>query len=86
MAFQEAVEEFRYNHNTGVGEATCRRVTYRSGQAAEAIVCQEAKRLEKEGFDESAGPAKLLISADGSFIHLTSGEWREGSVYRSGGS
>ncbi|MFQ5645223.1 MAG: hypothetical protein ACE5FQ_16230 [Thiogranum sp.] len=27
--------------------------------------------------DGRAGPANLLISADGSFIHLTSGEWRE---------
>ena len=27
--------------------------------------------------DETAGPAKLLISADGSFVRLTSGEWRE---------
>lgn len=34
-------------------------------------------RLEKEGFDETEGPTKLVISADGSFIRLTSGEWRE---------
>jgi hypothetical protein len=34
-------------------------------------------RLEKEGLEETEGAPKLIISADGSFIHLTSGEWRE---------
>lgn len=77
MPFREAVEEVWYSHQTAVGEATCRRVTYRNGQAAEALECQEALRLEKEGLDEAEGPAKLAISADGSFIRLTSGEWRE---------
>ena len=77
MHFREAVEEVRHGHKTVVGEATCRRVTYRSGQAAEAIVCQEAVRLEKEGLDETEAPRKLVLSADGSFIHLTNGEWRE---------
>lgn len=77
MPFQEAVDEFCSKHQTAIGEATCRRVTYRNGRAAEAIVCQEAMRLEKEGFDEIEGPAKLVVSADGSFIRLTSGEWRE---------
>jgi hypothetical protein len=78
MAFQEAVDEVRFSHQTEVGEATCRRVTYRSGRAAEALVCQEVVRLEEEGLDEETeGPAKLLISADGSFVRLTSGEWRE---------
>jgi hypothetical protein len=77
MPFREAVEEVRHGHKTVVGEATCRRVTYRSGQAAEAIVCQEAVRLEKEGLDETEAPRKLVLSADGSFIHLTNGEWRE---------
>ena len=77
MPFREAVEEVWFTHNTAVGEATCRRVTYRNGQAAEALVCQEAVRLEKEGFGETGGPANLVVSADGSFIHLTTGEWRE---------
>ena len=77
MPFREAVEEVWHGHKTAVGEATCRRVTYRNGQAAEAIVCQEAARLEKEGFDETRAPERLVLSADGSFIHLTNGEWRE---------
>jgi hypothetical protein len=77
MPFEEAVEEFWFSHHTAVGEATCRRITYRNGGTAEAWVCQEAIRLEKEGFDETEGPTKLVISADGSFIRLTNGEWRE---------
>jgi hypothetical protein len=77
MPFREAVEEVRFVHHTAVGEATCRRVTYRNGQAAEALVCREAIRLEKQGFGEIEGPEKLVVSADGSFIHLTTGEWRE---------
>lgn len=77
MPFREAVEEVWHGHKTAVGEATCRRVTYRNGQVAEAIVCQEAARLEKEGFDETEAPERLVLSADGSFIHLTNGEWRE---------
>ena len=77
MPFREAVEEVWHGHKTAVGEATCRRVTYRSGRAAEALVCQEAMRLEKEGVEAKEGPRRLLISADGSFIHLTNGTWRE---------
>lgn len=77
MSFREAVEEVWFSHQTTVGEATCRRVTYRSGWAAEAIVCQEVARLEKEGPGETEGPAALFLSADGSFIHLTSGAWCE---------
>lgn len=77
MPFQEAIEEVWYSHQTAVGEATCRRTTYRHGQAAETLVNLEVARLEKEGLGERPGPEKLLISADGSFIRLTSGEWRE---------
>jgi len=77
LPFREAIEEVWYGHQTAVGEATCRRATYRHGRAAETLVNLEVERLEKEGLDERPGPEKMLISADGSFIRLTSGEWRE---------
>jgi hypothetical protein len=77
LPFQEAIEEVWHSHQTAVGEATCRRATYRHGQAAETLVNREVERLEKEGLDERPGPEKMLLSADGSFIRLTSGEWRE---------
>jgi len=77
MAFREAVEEMRQGYKTAVGEATCRRITYRSGRAAERLMGLEALRLEEEGFDETEAPEKMVVSADGSFIHLTNGQWRE---------
>jgi hypothetical protein len=77
MPFREAVEEVWFSHQTAVGEATCRRVTYRSGWAAEALVCQEVARLEREGQAETEESRKLAMSADGSFIHLTSSKWCE---------
>lgn len=77
MPFREAVEEVQYSHHTAAGEATCRRIVYRNGQAEETIVCQEVMQLEREGVGETDEPRKLLISADGSFIRLTSCEWRE---------
>ena len=77
LPFREAIEEVWYSHQTAVGEATCRRVTYRHGRAAEALVKLEVARLEQEGLEEQPGPERLLVSADGSFVRLTSGEWRE---------
>ena len=77
LPFQEAIEEVRHSHQTEVGEATCRRATYRHGRAAEALVKLEVARLEQEGLEEQPGPEKLLVSADGSFVRLTSGQWRE---------
>ena len=77
LPFQEAIEEVRHSHQTEVGEATCRRATYRHGRAAEALVKLEVARLEQEGLEEQPGPEKLLVSADGSFVRLTSGHWRE---------
>lgn len=77
MPFREAVEEVERSHHTVVGEATCRRITYRSGQAAEALTVQEVLHLQQEGVAETTGPAQMTLSADGSFIRLTSGAWRE---------
>lgn len=77
MPFQEAVEEVGECYHTAVSEPTCRRVTYRSGEAAEAIVQLTVEQLEKEAPDPKRAPDTMLVSADGSFIHLTTGEWRE---------
>ena len=63
--------------HTAVSEATCRRVTYRSGEAAEGIIRLAVEELEKEAPDPQAAPDTMLVSADGSFIRLTTGEWRE---------
>jgi len=75
LPFREAALEAAYNHQTNVSEATCRRYTYRHGQAAEAVAQEEVTQLP--GVETSEAPDKMMFSVDGSFIHLTSGEWRE---------
>jgi hypothetical protein len=77
LPFEQAAEEVWLNQHTQVEASTLRTTTYRHGQAAEAIERAAVERLEQEAPSASATPAQLLISADGAFIHLTSGEWRE---------
>jgi hypothetical protein len=77
LPFQEAADELAAGYHTAISEPTCRRTTHRSGHAAEAIACAEVERLEKEAPDPAATPDKLLVSADGSYIHLTNGNWQE---------
>lgn len=77
MPFVQAVEEVWLNQHTAVDAATLRGTTYRHGQAAEGIERAEVERLEQEMPPASARAEQLFLSADGAFIHLTSGEWRE---------
>ena len=77
MPFREAVEEVWYAYHTQVSEATVRRTTHRHGAAAEALVRQEVEMLERDAPAARARPEQLLVSADGAFVRLTSGEWRE---------
>jgi hypothetical protein len=77
MPFAQAVEEVWLNQQTQVEETTLRQTTYRHGQAAEALERAEVERLEREAPPPEARPEQLLVSADGAYIHLTSGEWRE---------
>ncbi len=77
LPFQEAADELVAGYHTAISEPTCRRTTHRSGHAAEAIACAEVERLEKEAPDPEAAPDKMLVSADGSYIHLTDGNWQE---------
>ena len=75
--FGKTVKEVAKCFHTAVSEATCRRVTYRSGEAAEELVCMAVEELEEKAPDPKAAPETMLVSADGSFIRLTTGEWRE---------
>jgi len=77
MPFEQAVEEVWLNQRTRVEESTLRRTTHRHGAAAEMIEQAEAERIEREKPTPTAKPKKALVSADGAFIHLTSGDWRE---------
>ena len=75
--FGKTVKEIARCFHTAVSEATCRRVTYRSGEAAEELVCMAVEELEEKAPDPKVAPETMLVSADGSFIRLTTGEWRE---------
>jgi hypothetical protein len=77
LPFREAAEEVWYSCHIRIGEATLRRITHRHGAAAAALVCQEVEALERDAPEATAYPQQLLLSADGSFVQLTSGEWRE---------
>jgi len=77
LPFREAVEELVCSYKTAISEPTCRRVTYRSGEAAEAIIRSTVEQLEEDAPDPEVRPEKMLLSADGSFILLTTGEWLE---------
>jgi len=77
MPFAQAVEEVWLNQQIKVTESTLRRVTERHGQAAEEIERAEVERLEKEMLPSKATPEQMMISADGAYIALTTGEWRE---------
>jgi hypothetical protein len=77
LPFRQAQEEVWYSHGVKVSEATTRRTTYKSGRAAETIVRQEVERLEREA-PECISPGKpLILSADGTYVPLVGGEWRE---------
>lgn len=77
LPFREAVDELAAGYHTAISEPTCRRVTHRSGHAAEAIACKEVERLEKEALDPEVSPNNMLVSADGSYIRLTDSNWLE---------
>ena len=77
MPFEQAAEEVYRSQRTEVSEATLRTVTERYGQMAEMIACHEAERIEREKPESSVLPERLLVSEDGAFIHLTTGDWRE---------
>ncbi len=77
LPFREAAEEVWYSHRVRVNEASLRQITHRHGAAAEALIRQEVETLERDAPDASANPQNLLISVDGAFVQLTSGEWRE---------
>jgi len=77
LPFREAAEEIWYSHHLHIEEATVRRTTHNHGVAAEVLSRQETEMVERDAPAAKAHPQQLLLSADGAFVHLTSGEWRE---------
>lgn len=77
MTFRQAVEEMRLGSGIEVEESTLRQTTHRHGAAAETIERDKVAQLEREMTPSTAQPERVVVSNDGAFIHLTSGEWRE---------
>ncbi len=77
MPFEQAADEVHRGQRTEVTESTLRSVTHRFGAMAEAIERAEAERIEREKPESTSFPERLLVSEDGAFVHLTTGEWRE---------
>ena len=77
LPFEQAAEEVKFNQGVKVNEATVRRTTEGYGVAAEAIARAEVEELERKMEPAEAKPEQVMVSADGVFIALTTGEWRE---------
>jgi hypothetical protein len=77
MPFDEVVAEVARHYQVTVSEATVRRATYESGQAAEALVEEEVVRREQGSVTAPVCENHMIVSADGTMIGLANGEWRE---------
>ncbi|CAG0933360.1 hypothetical protein TFLX_03025 [Thermoflexales bacterium] len=77
MPFRHAAEEREFFTGVAVSEATARRVTERAGRAYVDVQTAQVADLERTLPLPSRGPERLLLSADGAFVPLVSGEWTE---------
>lgn len=77
IPFQEAVDEVRMTYRTEISEPTIRRTTHQNGRASEALERQAVEEIEATLPEPTEQPEHLVISADGAFIGLTNGRWRE---------
>jgi hypothetical protein len=77
MPFDDVVDEMARHYQVTVSEATVRRATYETGEAAEALVQEDVARREKGIEAAPACENNMIVSADGTLIGLVNGEWRE---------
>ncbi len=77
LPFQHAADEIKAFWKTEISEPTVRRTTHKNGQACETVARQAVEAIEIQMPDSSGQAERLVISADGAFIGLTNGEWRE---------
>lgn len=77
MPFEQAAEEVWHSHKTKVKKEVLRDVTYRYGRLIEEEEREQVKAI-RETKEETKSPAEtMLVSEDGSLIHLKTGEWYE---------
>lgn len=77
LPFQQAADEIKAFWKTEISEPTVRRTTHKNGQACETVARQAVEAMEVQMPDSSGQAERLVMSADGAFIGLTNGEWRE---------
>jgi hypothetical protein len=77
LPFQQAADEIEAFWRTEISEPTVRRTTHENGRACETVARQAVEAIEVQMPDPPGQAERLVISADGAFIGLTNGEWRE---------
>jgi len=77
MPFAAAQELLQELLGVQVSEATARRATLTSGEAALAVCAQEEDRLKQETPAATRGADKQALSGDGAFVQLVAGQWVE---------
>jgi hypothetical protein len=77
MPFERAAESLADTLRIHVSEPTTRRRTQKWGAAYVEVQEEEVQRIERALPPPPAGPAKMLLSADGAMVPLVGGEWQE---------
>jgi hypothetical protein len=77
LTYGEAREELELMWEVSVSCGAIREATMRHGRIAEQLVAAEVDRIETEAPTPGARPKQLVMSTDGAFVQLISGEWRE---------
>ena len=77
MPFERSVGELAYFLHVTVSEAKARRDTERAGAAYVAVQAAEAENIQQQLPESPAGVDKQLLSVDGAFVALVTGEWTE---------
>ncbi|MFN2229469.1 MAG: hypothetical protein ACK2VA_06850, partial [Anaerolineae bacterium] len=77
MPFERAAESLADTLRIHVSGPTTRRRTQKWGAAYVEVQKEEVQRIERALPPPPAGPAKMLLSADGAMVPLVGGEWQE---------
>jgi hypothetical protein len=77
MPFAQAVTLLECFTHTHLSESSAQRHTQVVGLAYEAVQLAEVERIERDWPEVPAGPARLVVSADGAMVPLVGGEWAE---------
>ena len=77
LPFRQAQAQFQFFTGVVVAEASLRRFTLKAGQAAVALETHQVEMLQKELPAAPVGPEIAYLSADGCFVPVVGGEWKE---------